>query len=567
MKKLVLLSMMLMMVFTVVLAGCGKDSSKEEAKTEDKGAATTDSGDKNADAGASDVVTPAGEFPIVKEKTTLKVLVRGNPLVENFATNEFTKWYEEKTNVHIEWEVVPEQSMQEKLNLVLASQDYPDVVLGMGVSPAQQMIYGEQGVFVPLNEMIEKYGVETKKVFAENPYIKDTITAPNGNIYDLPEINDCYHCSMSQKLWIYEPWLKKLNLSMPTTTEELYQVLKAFKEKDPNGNGKADEIPLSGSPKSWRSAVDAFLMNSFVYNSIFNKDNKHMFIKDGKIDVAYNKPEWKDGLTYLHKLYAEGLLSAESFTQDENQLKQIGEDPSGVRLGAVAGGFQGIWTEIGGKSNRWLEYKAVQPLKGPNGVQYAAYDPFGFTPGSFIITKAAKNPEVAFRWADGLYSEEATLRANYGRPDVEWRYAKEGELGINGKPAKWQQLVNFGNVQNVAWMQTGPSYRSNEFRLSNVRASDTDLEVILYDQTKKNYEPYLPSKDIVVPPLFFTNEQASEVADLAKTINDYVDEMLSRFVIGDADIEKEWDSYVSTLDNMNLTRYLEIYQTALDAKK
>lgn len=108
-------------------------------------------------------LTEPGTYPLVKEKTTLKVMVRGNPLVENFETNEFTKWYEEKTNVHIEWEIVPEQSMQEKLNLVLASEDYPDVILGLNISPAQQMIYGSQGAFLPLNDLIEKQGTQTKK--------------------------------------------------------------------------------------------------------------------------------------------------------------------------------------------------------------------------------------------------------------------------------------------------------------------------------------------------------------------------------------------------------------------
>ena len=112
-----------------------------------------------------------------------------------------------KTNVHIEWEVVPEQSIQEKLNLVLASEDYPDVIMGLNISPAQ-MIYGSQGAFLPLNDLIEKQGTNTKKIFQDNPEIESAITALDGNIYALPEVNECYHCSMSQKMWIYEPWLK-----------------------------------------------------------------------------------------------------------------------------------------------------------------------------------------------------------------------------------------------------------------------------------------------------------------------------------------------------------------------
>lgn len=540
--------------FSILLAGCTGSQSPKGS-------------DEAPNAGTEPIaLSEPGTYPLVQEKTILKVMVRGNPLVENFETNDFTKWYEEKTNVHIEWEVVPEQSIQEKLNLVLASEDYPDVIMGLNISPAQQMIYGSQGAFLPLNDLIEKQGTNTKKMFQDNPEIESAITALDGNIYALPEVNECYHCSMSQKMWIYEPWLKKLNLKMPETTDELYEVLKAFKEQDPNGNGMQDEIPLSISPKSWSSSIDAFLLNSFIYNPVYGSSYKHIFIKDDKLDVAFNKPEWREGLRYMNKLYAEGLLAPESFTQDDNQLIQIGENPDTVLLGASTGGHQGIFTQLLGESGRWLEYKTVPPLRGPNGVRYAALDSTGMNPGAFVITKKAKHPELALRWADGLYEREHTLRSVYGRPDQEWREAKDGEVGINGEPAVWSELKSYGTVQNIAWIQTGPSLRTNDFRLSAVAKGDDDLEVVLYNETKNKYEPHKPTDVSTVPPLFLTNEQASEVADLSKTINDYVDEMMARFVIGDADLDKDWDGYVQQLEAMNVARYLEIYQEAYDGR-
>ncbi|RED52721.1 ABC transporter substrate-binding protein [Cohnella phaseoli] len=559
MKKSLFSMIATVLLLSTVLAACS--SSKNEGGQ----ASSSSSAPAGSASAEGSLLTEPGTYPITKEKVTLKVMVRGNPLVEDFATNEFTKWYEEKTNVHIEWEVVPEQSMQEKLNLVLASEDYPDVIFGMNVSPAQEMIYGTQGVFLPLNDLIESQGTQTKKLFADRPDIKEAITAPGGNIYSLPEINECYHCSMSQKMWIYQPWLDKLGLEMPKTTEDLYNVLKAFKTQDPNGNGKADEVALSISPKSWRSSIDAFLMNSFVYNPVYGT-TKRLFVQDGKLDVSYTKPEWKEGLKYLNKLYSEGLITPESFTQDDNQLIQVGENPDVPLLGASTGGHQGVFTQLLGESGRWNEYKTVPVLKGPNGAQYAPTDATSLTTGSFLITNKAKNPEVALRWADGLYEYEHTLRSNYGRPDQEWRNATDGEIGINGEPAKWSELKSFGEVQNVNWAQTGPALRSNEFRLSAVSKGNDDLEVILYNETKNNYEPYKSSTYATVPPLFMTNEQATEIADLSKTVNDYVEEMLARFVTGDADVEKEWDTYLKTLDSMNLKRLITIYQEAYDAQ-
>ncbi|MCS7461973.1 ABC transporter substrate-binding protein [Paenibacillus doosanensis] len=555
MRKTALIALSFMLSTGVLLSACS-----------DKGDAGADQGGGGGTAKAA--VSEPGQLPITAEKTTIKVLMKGSASVEDFATNEFTKWLEEKTNIHIEWEVAPEKSATEKLNLVLSSGDYPDVIMGFGVSPTQMMIYGSQGVFLPLNDLIEKYGVEMKKMFQANPFYKDLITAPDGNVYALPQVNECYHCMYQQRMWIQKPWLDKLGLQMPTTTDEFYEVLKAFKTKDPNGNGKADEIPLSGSIQASSSnlfstqMLDSFLMNAFIYDH----GEKKLYLDNGKVAVPYNKPEWKEGLKYLHKLYAEGLIDPQALTQDNNQLKKLGENPDTVILGASSGHNMGSLTTLGASSGRWLTYVAVPPLKGPNGFQNAAYHPYVVSNGQYVITKNAKNPEAAFRLADFLFnSPDTVIRWYAGREGVEWRYAEKSEIGINGKPAIWKQLTPWGGVQNVNWGQTGPSYRSNDFRLGEVANPEQPLEVILYNETKTKMEPYQMNIDKVMPPVFFTADQASEVADLEKTILDHVKEMMARFITGDSDIDKNWDAYLKNLENMNIKRYLEIYQTAYDA--
>ncbi|MFK7691928.1 ABC transporter substrate-binding protein [Paenibacillus sp. HJGM_3] len=527
--------------------------------------ACSDSAEKpdspQASAQTAEKVTPAGQLPITTEKTTIRVLVKGSPFVENYATNEYTKYLEEKTNVHIEWDIAPEKTAIDKLNIVLGSGDLPDVILGFGVSPTQQLIYGSQGVFLDLNPYIDKYGVETKKMFAAIPSVKEAITAPGGKIYGLPQVNECYHCSMSQKMWIYKPWLDKLGLKIPTTTDELYEVLKAFKTKDPNGNGKADEIPLAGAAVGPAVNIDSFIMNAFILNT----GTTRLYLSNGKVDVPYNKPEWKEGLAYLNKLYAEGLIAPQSFTQDRDQAKQMGENPNIVILGAATAQHDGVFTDT--TKSRWTDYVAVPPLKGPKGVQVT---PFAnsVSQGAYVITKASKNPEAAFRLADLMYTQEMTLRNTEGRPDIEWKWADKGEIGINGLQAIWKYTdVKLPTVQNVKWSQTGPSLRTNDFRLGLVADPKTPQEVILYNETKTKYEPYKQKLETVLPQLFFSNDQATELADLDKTINDYVKEMIARFIIGDASLEKDWNEYLKNLEKMNLKRYLDIYQNAYDSKK
>lgn len=497
-------------------------------------------------------------FPIVKEKTTLRILTVGDPSI-NYETNEFTKWYEEQTNIHIEWDVVLSNNPIEQLNLKLASGQYPDVIMGFPITPTQMMIYGKQGVFLPLNDMIEKSGVEIKKAFVDTPKAKEVSTAPDGKIYGLPRINVCYHCAYSQKMWIYEPWLKKLGLSMPTTTDEFYKVLKAFKEKDPNGNGKPDEIPLASRTGTGNTNIVPFIMNSFIYTSYFNESTKGMLIKDGKIDVAYNKPEWKEGILYFKKLFDEKLLAPETFIQSADQLKAMGENPDAPILGAAPGITPGFVQWLG-PSGRWEGYKTVPALQGPKGVRLAGWDAYSIgNVGYYIITNKSKQPDVAFRWADAFYSRDVTNRSSMGRPGIEWREALPGEIGLDGGPANYS-FIDDG--KNAHWFTHGLVNKTNAYRMGRVTNPKNPLEDMLYKESKDNYEAYKPDVNIIVPPLFFNNEQAAEVANIQKTINEYVDQMFARFVTGDADINKDWDGYVKTLDGMNLKRLLAIYQEA-----
>lgn len=508
-------------------------------------------------------LTPAGTFPIVNEKVTLKVLVNGVTTVEDYRTNEFTKWLEETTNVRIEWDIAPASGAAEKLNLVLASGDYPDMIMNFAISPTQQLIYGQQGVFIPLNELIEKQGIETQKMLAKYPDIHKAISAPDGKIYALPRIDENYHNLMNQKMWIYQPWLDKLGLQMPTTTEEFYEVLKAFKTRDPNGNGKADEIPLGGSKEAVHQPI-RFLMNSFILNNDMGSP-KLIFAEDGSIDTAFNKPAWKEGLAYLHKLYSEGLIAPDVFTQDAKQLKQLAEFQEPI-LGATSSAIIQAFTDISDKTTRWKEYKTVPPLKGPGGVQITPYNPYPFTRGITVITSGSKHPEIAMRWADAMYSEEFTKRSYQGTPGVGWGPADAGEPGLNGEPAKWKRLLSFGVMQNLHWYQSTNTMQDRDMWGSMAVDRSKDGAWINWEETSKNYEPYRVANDVMVPPIFYTEDQANELADIEKTINDYVDQMTTKFITGNTNISQQWDNYVNTLENMGLKKMLQIYNDAYRAQ-
>ena len=505
---------------------------------------------------------PADLFPLTQEPATLRVFTSGNSNVEDFATNAFTKWYEEKTGVKVDFTVAAGtgDDVTQALNLLLASGDYPDVILipyGV-VTTSQLAFYGQQGIFLPLNDLIEKGGVETKHIFDIYPQAKTVSTAPDGNIYALPSVNECYHCSLAAKMWIYQPWLDKVGLKMPTTTEEFRSVLEAFKTQDPNSNGKDDEIPLAASPLVWNGNLDIFMGSAFITNP-----KSHLVLSDGAVDVTYTKPEFREALRYIHSLYEEGLIAPASLTQDEDGLSRMLNSEE-VTVGAVPQGWLNELADtVGEKDARLFKYVAVPPLEGPEGHREMSYAGYQATPGQCIVTAAAKDPELALRWCDAQGNEEVQLHAYFGVQDQDWRWAKPSEIGINGEPAWYVPLSKFGTVQNNQWSQTALSYRTNAWRLAAKSQGDTDFEPFLYEQSKK-IESYAQPIEEVVPPLYFSAEQSQELADLEATITRYVDESIARFINGDLDIKNDdaWQNFLSQLEQMGLPRMLEIYQAA-----
>ena len=529
-----------------------------------RAAAMFANGGADDEGGAGPAVNPPGIFPIVDEKITMTAFVPSGAEVDDWQNNDFIRYLEDKTNIYLELETAAGTEALQKRNLLLASGDYPEIFI-TGFSKSEYQFYGSQGVFLPLNDLIAEYGINSRKAFADYPLAEDNLTMPDGTIYALPDINDCFHCAYAQKMWIYRPWLEKLGLEMPATTEEFKDVLIAFRDRDPNGNGIADEIPLSGAISGWFAGVDGFLLNSFVYShGNLTEKELRMFIENGKITAAFAEPGWREGLRYMNDLYSEGLLSGDAFVQDYNQYLQLGENPDVVILGAGTAGHNGVFTQFHSESGRWLDYTVVPPLEGPDGTRFARYNPV-YGVGEWTITDRAANPEAALRLGDAFYEWDLVLHSSHGREGIEWVWAEPGEIGINGRQAVWKALVEYGGGGRSSWWdQRGPQSRSRDFRLGQVRGEGISLEVILYEETRDKMEPYQVNTEMIVPPLPFAEDTAAEIIDLESSLSNYVTEMIARFTIGDADIETEWNDYLAELDRIGLPRYIELVQEAYD---
>lgn len=521
----------------------------------------------------SEILLPI-DGPLTPETVTFRVLMVRSDEVTDYDDNAFTRWLEEQTNIHVQWDLVPEDDVQSKLNVMLASGDIPDIIFG-AVNPSQLLLYGSQGVFLPLNDLIAEHAPRATKLLEVQPVVRDVITSPDGTIYAMPGYGECYHCTMNQKLWLYQPWLDALGLELPQTVEDLEAVLLAFKEQDPNGNGEADEIPLSGSISEANMALPAYLMNAFIYypGPMVGENPlqaRNLIVQDGQVTAVYATPQWREGLRYLNRLYAQGLIDPQIFTQDEDALQRLGNNPDEVILGAVLGGSVGSAVSIDAEPGaRWTDYVSVPPLTGPDGVRYAAWNPYQPAFPAAAITSACPDPALAVAWVDTLLFQEATLRQDRGPLDEDWRWALEGEIDVEGEQALWKLLVIHEDPTNQSWQGTGPMYMSRHM-FSGIavdpEAIDLNLEKILHDATANDYEPYKQPEEMTLPPLALTNDQALAIADPEATLAQFVTQMTAQFIRGEADLEGGWDPYLATLEGMGLTPYLAMYQEFYDAR-
>lgn len=510
-----------------------------------------------------------GTFPLVGEKQEITIVAPDTGYILDLNTNEFTKWLEEKTNIKVTYEQIPEESFTEKKNLMLATGNYPEAFMMGGFSKADEVTYGEQGILLPLNDLIEEHGYYIKKVFEEQESLPAAITAPDGNIYSLPRINECYHCMYSRKAWINREWLDKLGLKYPETTDELVEVLRAFKTQDPNGNGKADEVGIMGSTDGWEASPVEFLMNSFVYNDY----GKRLDVRDGKVHFVALEDEWREGLKFSYELVKEKLIEPTSLTQPEQNMQALANSADsviGIGLGAQNTNTVGA-EELG----RHKMYEPLSPLEGPKGVRTTPTAPGGIYSGHFVITKAAKNPELLFRWADSLYNPEITMCSNYGIEGKHWEKDPKGLMGIDGEQAGWRRLPegvvegeqNF-RMTNVALVNLTADIRAGEALNPDDPLAPYKGEGILYSSTRDYYEPYAV-KEYLPSSMYMLPEEIDGLAQLQTQILDYVSESMAAFVTGARDIydDAEWAKYKKELEALNVTRYVEVHQTAFDRTK
>ena len=505
---------------------------------------------------------PKGVFPIAKQTVTFTAAVRPETTVSDVNTNAYVKMLEEKGNVKFDFSVYPSGNPgQEKILVeIAAGGTLPELLWNFGFNEEQIYNLGTEGAVISLNKLYDEYGYDIPKQL-EKTAAKDVFQkwhSPDGNIYYVMGYGEQIGEQYALRAWMNVKWLEKLNLKSPTTTAEFRTVLEAFRDRDPNGNGRRDEIPAGGNTDV-RGKLHEYLMNAFVYCDT----RDYLVVNNGKVESAYTKPEWRDGLRYIGGLMKDGLILDQLFTISAVNLRNIIESQDVATVGVFTAGLAGA---LSPNNQMRLEYEPIPPLKGPQGVQWAVYMPSELQK-RYVISRSCRNPEIAFRIGDYMCGEDATIWSRFGIPNVDWRFPQPGEKSMYediGMSAMIVPILPWGATQN-SHLANGCAYIRPMGLLDGQVTPPNPLDNEIWIAAAAPMYMYLgPPADKRVDFTMFTFQEMEARKDMQVAIINYVRESMALFIMGQRDIERDWDTYLRELDRMGLTRYLEITQSGYE---
>ena len=560
MKKV--LALLLAVLLLLALAACGEGAG--EAQKEE-----TASADENAYRGELPFVNP-GDAPV-----TITIGLVSNANVTDYKDNAYTKWLEEQTGLNLEFQqFMSAKDAATQVALMTASgEKLPDILWRItAITKQQGEQYGQEGYFVPMTEYFEKYAYYLRKAYDEcfdgdpRPLelsMRRAAGADNQPIYCFPnEHHDQWSDAMHQA-WINQDWLDKLGLQAPTTVDELYNVLVAFRDGDPNGNGKKDEIPMVGKVSSnYYSAMDPmnYIINAYTY---FNND-AHFVAENRTITTPYKSEEYREALKFINKLYKEGLISQLSWTQSASELKGlINPAPGDPYLAGVV--FYGSTSIFNQGSDALRAYNPLRPLGDASGRGGCA--PMGYARiMTTYISADCAHPVEAFKLLDFLCSSDSYLRQRYGEFGVDWTWAEPGKTGHRGGEAKIK-LLNpdvYGTQNAQCWHTVGSVFSETDWQYE-VDFSDPDNWDAL--RAKKLNELYRYSLDVPQPDEVFdfaiySLADYEERSEFASDLTAYINDRRAEFCTGvlDPANDADWQSYLDGLDALHYDRWIELAQ-------
>lgn len=450
---------------------------------------------------------------------------------------------EKRTGIKINWEVMPSDQYNAAMQTrIAAGTKLPDILAVPPLWNGDVVRYAEDEVILPLTELIENNAPNIIAMFEKYPEIRKALTSPDGEIYNLAEVFVEGNEISPRTIIMRKDWLDKLNLEVPVTLDDWYTVMKAFKEQDPNGNGTADEIPLSSSGgELYNYFASGFGLTAGV--STYFAD------AEGTAHSLYTSPEYRELITFLNQLYSEGLMDSQySFNGDEAKLDSL-----------VSKDIVGISVHFNTVAERWntlvpgAEYICVKPPVASDGSapRLIKRAPTGM---QFALSKDCKDPVAAIKWIDYIWASTEGVRLTH--------------FGIEGKSFEYDEN---GVPKFTEWVTNNPDGLDIHSALRSLGAfpslfdnqTGEFMSQSMTEQALVEVEELIPLYEEPFPSMLPTAEEADRLLFLEADMKTYISEMVQKFIMGTESLE-DYDAFLEQLEAMGLAELVEIRQAQYD---
>lgn len=459
---------------------------------------------------------------------------------------------QEENDVDVEFihPVVGQES--EQFTVMLASGDYPDIINYTNWSIYKGGLEKaiKDGVLIDLSPYINDEDMPNLSAYLkEHPECLKAMKNPDGTISVFPNIKESVEINSFIGPTLRKDWLDKLGLEVPETMDDWYNVLKAFKTQDPNGNGKADEIPFLAeginSPYHFLSAA-------------FGSSTIMMIGEDGNPAYGPIQPGFKDFLITLHKWYEEGLLDKDFAAADRKNLDyKMTDDIGGAYIG-YTGSQMGNY--IAAKKGTDFELVAAPwPKKDENSKPYCGFDGMTLTVttnNGMGISTSNKQIEKTIQMIDWLYGE-GSVALNYGVEGTSYNI-------VDGEYQYTDLILN--NPDGKDPVAALAPYAMPNWGMGGAMTFDDSYNKIARAVDEQKYAAKIWAEgdmSLCVPALSFTTEESNAINKVKNDIDIYVMEYMTNTIIGTESVDS-FDKFVKKVKDMGVDDMVNAYQAAYD---
>lgn len=528
----------------VSLAGCGGGGNTNQVEP-----------------GVANTNTDQTEFNIISRISALSSGYDDNPVLNEMAEN---------AGISITWETMSD-SLSEQVNIRIAGNDLPDAFNAVGFSNYDLTNYGQDGTFIDLTPYItEEYMPNLTKILDEHPDIRAAITMDDGCIYGLPageqmgtagvgKAEDYNIYTIPQYSMINKTWLDELGLKVPTTLDELHDVLVAFKENDMAtmyGNDAGQTIPMSFGIDQWCWGQNIYYAG-FGFTNWTNDVCMDLILQpDGTVNFVSDDDNYRAALEYFHDWFTEGLIDQEVFSQDDTQYMA---KCSQGRVGVATWWY--IEELMGDHAD---DYVFLPVLDGPDGTHNVTVrDGGGINSGSLSITSACESPINLLKFYDQWYIPENTMQLQYGPIDT--YFTGQDENGLWQSVTDEEAQEKFG--KSAGELKSEMEVAGPKLILSDYYANVFEMEPRAQDRLNDLYDYWMQFvDDTTCYPVdcVFTQEELDTIDRYRVDFEGFVAEQEAAWLRDGGITDETWAAYKDNLNSYGMEQLLEVYQAAYD---